>query len=95
MVGTPALDSISVAQNTTNGTRDVELDYDAGQERNVKEIRIDNNKTQVMVFLCQLFTIIRLAGWSEIIKEWNGCGNGMSIAFYDHVGFGRIVRFFI
>nr|GEU65922.1 acyl-CoA-binding domain-containing protein 4 [Tanacetum cinerariifolium] len=46
MVGTPALDSISAAQNTTNGTRDIELDYDADQERNVNEISIDSNKTQ-------------------------------------------------
>nr|XP_043621055.1 acyl-CoA-binding domain-containing protein 4 [Erigeron canadensis] len=44
--GTPALDSGSGAQNATNGTRDVELDFEAGQEAKIREIGMDNNEPQ-------------------------------------------------
>lgn len=44
--GTPALDSGSGAQNATNGTRDVDLEFDAGQEAKIREISMDNNEPQ-------------------------------------------------
>ncbi|XP_024960077.1 acyl-CoA-binding domain-containing protein 4-like [Cynara cardunculus var. scolymus] len=47
-MGTPALDSISGAQHAANGTRDVELDYGAGQDGKIREIRMDNNEPQTV-----------------------------------------------
>lgn len=49
MSGTPALDSGSGAQNATNGTRDVELELEGGQEAKIREISMDNNEPQVTV----------------------------------------------
>ncbi|KAI3770679.1 hypothetical protein L6452_01820 [Arctium lappa] len=46
MSGTPALDSGSGVQNATNGTRDVELEFEAGQEGKIREISMDNNEPQ-------------------------------------------------
>ncbi|KAF5803237.1 putative acyl-CoA-binding protein, ACBP [Helianthus annuus] len=44
--GVPALDSASGAQNATNGTRDVDLEFEAGQEAKVREISMENNELQ-------------------------------------------------
>ncbi|XP_071725512.1 acyl-CoA-binding domain-containing protein 4-like [Rutidosis leptorrhynchoides] len=44
--GTPALDSGSGAQNATNGTRDVELEFETAQEAKIREISMDNNESQ-------------------------------------------------
>ncbi|KAL4556292.1 hypothetical protein LXL04_038939 [Taraxacum kok-saghyz] len=42
--GTPALDSGSGVQNATNGTRDVEIEFEAGQDGKIREISMmDNN----------------------------------------------------
>ncbi|KAI3676045.1 hypothetical protein L1987_85641 [Smallanthus sonchifolius] len=46
--GTPALDSGSGAQNATNGTRDVDVEFEAGQEAKVREISMDNNEPQII-----------------------------------------------
>ncbi|GJU28192.1 acyl-CoA-binding domain-containing protein 4-like protein isoform X1 [Tanacetum coccineum] len=47
--GTPAHDSGSGAQNATNGTRDVELEFETGQESKIREISVDNNEPQTRV----------------------------------------------
>ncbi|XP_076916254.1 acyl-CoA-binding domain-containing protein 4-like [Bidens hawaiensis] len=44
--GVPALDSVSGAQNATNGTRDVDLEFEAGQEAKFREISVENNEPQ-------------------------------------------------
>ncbi|KAD3067487.1 hypothetical protein E3N88_35367 [Mikania micrantha] len=46
--GTPALDSGSGAQNATNGTRDVDVEFEAGQEAKVREINMDTNEPQII-----------------------------------------------
>ncbi|KAK1440483.1 hypothetical protein QVD17_06310 [Tagetes erecta] len=46
--GTPALDSGSGAQNATNGTRDVDVEFEAGQEAKVREISMDENEPQIV-----------------------------------------------
>ncbi|CAH1444208.1 unnamed protein product [Lactuca virosa] len=43
MSATPALDSGSGVQNATNGTRDVELEFEGGQDGKIREISMDNN----------------------------------------------------
>lgn len=45
--GMPANDSGSGAQNATNGTRDVELEFETGQESKIREISVDNNEPQI------------------------------------------------
>ena len=45
----PANDSGSGAQNATNGTRDVELEFETGQESKIREISVDNSEPQVTV----------------------------------------------
>ena len=50
MSGTPALDSGSGVQNATNGTRDVELEFEGGQEAKIREISMDNNDPQVAIY---------------------------------------------
>ncbi|KAI3701954.1 hypothetical protein L6452_27470 [Arctium lappa] len=47
-VGTPALDRTSGAQHAANGARDVEIDYDAGQDGKIREISMDNNEAQTV-----------------------------------------------
>ncbi|KAI3786792.1 hypothetical protein L1987_40767 [Smallanthus sonchifolius] len=44
--GMPALGSGSGAQNATNGTRDVDLEFEAGQDAKFREISMDNNEPQ-------------------------------------------------
>ncbi|KAI7741666.1 hypothetical protein M8C21_005364 [Ambrosia artemisiifolia] len=44
--GVPALDSVSGAQNATNGTRDVDLEFEAGQEAKFREISMENKEPQ-------------------------------------------------
>ncbi|XP_076952865.1 acyl-CoA-binding domain-containing protein 4-like [Bidens hawaiensis] len=44
--GAAALDSVSGAQNATNGTRDVDLEFEAGQEAKFREISVENNEPQ-------------------------------------------------
>ncbi|XP_071701077.1 acyl-CoA-binding domain-containing protein 4-like [Rutidosis leptorrhynchoides] len=44
--GTPPLDSGSGVQNATNGTRDVELEFEAAQEAKTRDINGDNNEPQ-------------------------------------------------
>ncbi|KAI3694967.1 hypothetical protein L1987_77953 [Smallanthus sonchifolius] len=44
--GMPALGSGSGAQNATNGTRDVDLEFEAGQEAKFREISMDNTEPQ-------------------------------------------------
>lgn len=39
MSGIPALDSGSGVQNATNGTRDVELEFEGGQDGKIREIK--------------------------------------------------------
>ncbi|KAJ0734561.1 putative acyl-CoA-binding protein, ACBP [Helianthus annuus] len=46
--GTPALGSGSGVQNATNGTRDVDVEFEAGQEAKVREISMDNNEPQII-----------------------------------------------
>ncbi|XP_076900743.1 acyl-CoA-binding domain-containing protein 4-like [Bidens hawaiensis] len=44
--GAPALDSVSGAQNAANGTRDVDLEFEAGQEAKFREISVENHEPQ-------------------------------------------------
>ncbi|XP_075511055.1 acyl-CoA-binding domain-containing protein 4-like [Primulina tabacum] len=46
---TPVPDSVSAVQNVTNATRDVESEYEAGQERKIKEIVMDNVDSELSI----------------------------------------------
>lgn len=54
---TPVPDSVSAVQNVTNATRDLESEYEAGQEGKVREIIVDNTDAEPKVSLVgQFFT---------------------------------------
>lgn len=42
MLETPVPDSVSAVQNVTNATRDVESEFETGQEGKLKEIVMDD-----------------------------------------------------
>ncbi|CAH9073741.1 unnamed protein product [Cuscuta epithymum] len=46
---TPVPDSVSAVQNATNATRDIESEFETGQEGKIREIVIDNIDSQPMV----------------------------------------------
>ncbi|KAG6702200.1 hypothetical protein I3842_07G020800 [Carya illinoinensis] len=46
MIETPVPDSVSAVHNATNPTRDVESEFDAGQEGKIREIVMDNAKSE-------------------------------------------------
>lgn len=54
MIETQVPDSVSAVQNFTNATRDVESDFETGQEGKIREIAMDNNdaepKVSIIVF---------------------------------------------
>lgn len=45
----PAPDSVSAVRNATNPTRDLESDFEVGQEGKIREIVVDNNDSERMV----------------------------------------------
>lgn len=49
-------DSVSAVQNFTNATRDVESDFETGQEGKIREIVMDNNDAEPKVSIIA-FTI--------------------------------------
>lgn len=49
MMETPVPDSVSAVLNATNGTRDVESEFEAGQEGKIREIVMDNVESDLMV----------------------------------------------
>ncbi|KAG2695614.1 hypothetical protein I3760_07G019800 [Carya illinoinensis] len=46
MIETPVPDSVSAVHNATNPTRDVESEFDAGQEGKIREIVMDNAESE-------------------------------------------------
>lgn len=49
MIETPVPDSVSAVHNATNATRDVESEFEAGQEGKIREIVMDNIDSEPMV----------------------------------------------
>lgn len=45
----PVPDSVSAVQNATNPTRDLESDFEVGQEGKIREIVMDNTDSERMV----------------------------------------------
>ncbi|PPR86723.1 hypothetical protein GOBAR_AA33963 [Gossypium barbadense] len=48
MMEAPAPDSVSAVRNATNPTRDLESDFEVGQEGKIREIVVDNNDSERM-----------------------------------------------
>lgn len=58
---TPVPDSVSAVQNVTNATRDVESEFETGQEGKIREIVMDNIDAEPKVSIIVLFlTIINI-----------------------------------
>lgn len=52
---TPVPDSVSAVQNVTNATRDVESEFETGQEGKIREIVMDNIDAEPKVSIVVLF----------------------------------------
>lgn len=52
MMETPVPDSVSAVHNATNPTRDLESEFDVGQESKIREIVMDNIDSEPKV--CQI-----------------------------------------
>lgn len=49
MMESPLPDSVSAVHNATNATRDVESEFEAGQEGKIREIVMDNVESEPVV----------------------------------------------
>lgn len=49
MMESPVPDSVSAVHNATNATRDVESEFEAGQEGKIREIVMDNVESEPVV----------------------------------------------
>lgn len=59
MMETRVPDSVSAVQNVTNATRDVESEFETGQEGKIREIVMDNLDAESKVsIIAQFFTSI-------------------------------------
>jgi len=47
MIKTPVPESVPAVHNSTNGTRDLESDFDAGHSGRIREIVVDNVDKEV------------------------------------------------
>lgn len=53
----PVPESVSAVHNATNATRDVESEFEAGQEGKIREIVMDNVDSEPMVISCFHFLL--------------------------------------
>lgn len=64
----PVPESVSAVHNATNATRDVESEFEVGQEGKIREIVMDNVDSESMVNLVLLvFPII--VGWILLLRN--------------------------
>lgn len=53
----PVPESVSAVHNATNATRDVESEFEAGQEGKIREIVMDNVDSDSLVILFPFFSL--------------------------------------
>lgn len=61
MVETPVPDSVSAVQNATNATRDLESEFESGQDGKIREIVMDSEPMVGVVKNCVYYSSIEYA----------------------------------
>ena len=66
----PVPESVSAVHNATNATRDVESEFEAGQEGKIREIVMDNVDSEPMVKLVFSFLFFSvIVGWTLLLRN--------------------------